>query len=87
MQKGREWNITWFRWKNYWCYKIVGILIDKVYDIEVAIIEVSGPNWKVDTNHFFKVRKKIAKNLKYMYKALAKSKTGVNLVSRKEIKL
>lgn len=67
--------------------KIDGIIMDEVYNLEVALIEVSGPNWKVDTNHFYEDRKKMAKNLKCMYKNLVNLKTGVSLVSRKELKV
>ncbi|GAA5798548.1 hypothetical protein HPULCUR_003953 [Helicostylum pulchrum] len=59
--------------------KIDGIIIDEVYGVEVALAEVSGPNWKVDTHHFFEDRKKLAKNLKCMYKSLISLKTGVSL--------
>lgn len=67
--------------------KIDGIIIDEVYNLEVALIEVSGPCWKVDTNHFYEDRKKMAKNLKCMYKNLVNLKTDVSLVSRKELKV
>lgn len=67
--------------------KIDGIIIDEVYGVEVALAEVSGPNWKVDTHHFFEDRKKLAKNLKCMYKSLISLKTGVSLVSRKNLKV
>ncbi|KAI8090474.1 hypothetical protein BDF21DRAFT_190711 [Thamnidium elegans] len=67
--------------------KVDGIIVDEVYDVEVALIEVSGPNWKVDTSHFFEDRKKLAKNLKCVYKSIISLKTGVSLVSRKNLKV
>jgi hypothetical protein len=67
--------------------KIDGIVMDEAYDLEVALIEVSGPNWKVDTNHFFADRKKLAKNLKCVYKTIVGLKTDASLVSRKELKV
>ncbi|OBZ85114.1 hypothetical protein A0J61_06836 [Choanephora cucurbitarum] len=67
--------------------KIDGILIDEESNVEVGLIEVSGPNWKVNTTHFFEDKKKIAKNLKQMYQSLISLKAEVSLTSRKCLKL
>ncbi|EPB92241.1 hypothetical protein HMPREF1544_00810 [Mucor circinelloides 1006PhL] len=67
--------------------KIDGILIQEQYNLEVALIEVSGPNYKVNSTHFYEDRKKLAKNLKSIYKAIMHSKDYVCAVSRREFKV
>ena len=67
--------------------KIDGIIVDEDFDLEVAIIEVSGPNWKVNTTHFFWRQKKLAKNMKSMYEAIVDVKGNPCLVSKKGLKV
>jgi hypothetical protein len=67
--------------------KIDGIIVDEEFDLEVAIIEVSGPNWKVNTTHFFEDKKKLAKNMKSMYETIIDVKDNPCLVSKRELKV
>ncbi|KAI8641472.1 hypothetical protein BD408DRAFT_208682 [Parasitella parasitica] len=67
--------------------KIDGIIVDEEFDLEVAIIEVSGPNWKVNTTHFFEDKKKLAKNMKSMYETIIDVKDNPCIVSKKEVKV
>lgn len=67
--------------------KIDGIILDELNDVEIGLIEVSGPNCKVNTSHFYEDRKKIAKNLQCMYRTIVNLKTNVSLLSRKDIKV
>ncbi|CAO3609692.1 unnamed protein product [Mucor fragilis] len=47
-----------FQWTNGYLQGSDKYIIDEEYDVEVVIIEVSVPNRKVDTNHFFEDKKK-----------------------------
>jgi hypothetical protein len=67
--------------------KIDGILIDKEFEVEVGIIEVSGPSRKVDTTHFIEDRIKIAKNLKTMYKYIMALRDDPYIVIRRSFKM
>ncbi|CAO3611962.1 unnamed protein product [Mucor fragilis] len=67
--------------------KIDGILINEDFNLEVALIEVSGPNNKVNATHFYEDRKKLAKNLKCMYKAIMLYKEQVSVVSKRDFKV
>ncbi|KAL9543526.1 hypothetical protein MBANPS3_008085 [Mucor bainieri] len=55
--------------------------------MELAIIEVSGPNSKADTTHFLEDKKKIAKNLKHMYKAILSMHDNPTLESKLPLKV
>lgn len=48
--------------------KVDLIIKDKKYDLEIMIVEVSGPPRKVNRTHFLEDRNKTAKNLKAMFK-------------------
>ncbi|CAO0793622.1 unnamed protein product [Mucor circinelloides] len=67
--------------------KIDCIILNKDFDLEVAIIEVSGPNKKVNTTHFLEDRKKTAKNLKYMYNAIMSLKEKPSIEFKMPIKV
>ncbi|KAL9540507.1 hypothetical protein MBANPS3_009639 [Mucor bainieri] len=67
--------------------RIDGIITDKDFNLEVAVIEISGPNNKVDTTHFLEDKKKTAKNLKYMYEAIMSLKSKPSLESKMSLKV
>jgi hypothetical protein len=52
-----------------------------------GIIEVSGPNWKVDTTHFIDDRVKIAKNLKIMHRYIMDLRDDPYIVFRRSFKV
>lgn len=51
-------NILLSKCKSTTPTKIDGVIVNEEFGLEVAIIEVSGPNWKVDTAHFLEDKKK-----------------------------
>jgi hypothetical protein len=67
--------------------KIDTIIINKELEIEVALIEVSGPNWKVDTTHFIEDRAKLAKNLKVMFRYIMELRDEPYVVFRRSFKV
>jgi hypothetical protein len=68
--------------------KIGAIIVDKKYNLEVVVIEVSGPPAKKRPNSLFRRdRNKIAKNLKAMHKRVASLMEVPNVILRRKIKL
>ncbi|KAL9545984.1 hypothetical protein MBANPS3_006877 [Mucor bainieri] len=55
--------------------------------MEVAIIEVSDPNNKVGTTHFLEDKKKTAKILKHMYKAIMSLNKRPSFEFKKPVKV
>lgn len=55
--------------------------------MEVAIIEISGPNNKVGTAYFLEDKKKTTKNLKHMYKAILSMHDKPSLESKLSLKV
>ncbi|CAO3640463.1 unnamed protein product [Cunninghamella echinulata] len=67
--------------------KIDGIIIDNVYNMEVGIIEVSGPNYKVNKVHYLEDKNKLAKNLRLIYKSIEVLKSTTSMVMMKDLKV
>lgn len=67
--------------------KIDGIITDKDFNLEVAIIEISGPNNKVDNTHYLEDKKKTAKNLRYMYEAIMSLKSKPSFELKTSLKV
>lgn len=81
-------NILLSKRKSTTPTKIDGVIVNEEFGLEVAIIEVSGPNWKVDTAHFLEdKKKKPAKNMKSMYETIINVKENPCLVSKRELKV
>jgi hypothetical protein len=49
------------------------IFSHKIYEQEIAILEVSGPNNRINNSHFLEDRNKTAKNLKHILKTVIDS--------------
>jgi hypothetical protein len=67
--------------------KVDMIINNKPYDVDIALVEVSGPNWKVDKSHFLGDRNKLAKNLQSMYRDILKKHRNSSRRSSKFMKL
>ncbi|KAL9536608.1 hypothetical protein MBANPS3_012517 [Mucor bainieri] len=67
--------------------KIDGIIINEDFNLEIGLIEISGPNNKASSTHFYEDRKKLAKNLKSIYKAIMRSKDSVAVVNKRDFKV
>lgn len=67
--------------------KVDGVIIDDVYNMEVGIIEVSGPNYKVNKVHYLEDKNKIAKNLRTIYKSIEVLKSTTSMVMMKDLKV
>lgn len=59
--------------RRYTGPKIDVIGIDRKYNMEIVIVEVSGPPNKVNQTHYIEDRNKICKNLKAMFKEVVSS--------------
>ncbi|KAL7334437.1 hypothetical protein PS15p_200064 [Mucor circinelloides] len=67
--------------------KIDIIMYYKRLDLAMSVVEVSGPNHKVNKNHYLGDRVKIAKNLKSILKAIEKSTKTPDIITFKKIKV
>jgi hypothetical protein len=67
--------------------KIDIIIKDKKYDIEVMIVEFSGPPSKTNKTHFLEDRHKIAKNLKAIHKRIVSNMEVPNVMLSRKLKL
>ncbi|KAI7899826.1 uncharacterized protein BX663DRAFT_175385 [Cokeromyces recurvatus] len=67
--------------------KIDLIIKDKKYNLEIMIVEVSGPPQKVNRTHFLEDRNKIAKNLKAMFKHIVSKMEVLSVTLIRKLKL
>lgn len=47
----------------------------KYFDVDIALLEISEPNWKIDIAHFINDRFKLGINMQCMYKRTLKKET------------
>lgn len=67
--------------------KIDVIIKNTKYNLEVMIVEVSGPPHKVNQTHFLEDRKKIGKNLKSMFKYIVSKMEVPSVTLIKKLRL
>lgn len=63
------------------------IIKDAKYDIEITVVEVSGPSNKISQTHFLEDRNKICKNLKAMFKYIVSKMEVPSITLIKKLRL
>jgi hypothetical protein len=67
--------------------KIDIIFFHKLYEQELALLELSGPLHKTNHTHFLEDRHKTAKNLKHILKSIIDSKSPSSAAAIKKLKV
>lgn len=67
--------------------KVDAVMYHKGLDLAMSLVEVSGPNYKVNKKHCIGDRDKLARNLKSILKAIEKFTKTFDIITLKKIKV